>query len=44
MRRFFTIDDLVAVRVEDRVVAEIVDTVPRLLVAHPAFVGVRPAS
>ena len=41
VRRFFTIDDLVAVRVEDREVAAIVDTIPRRLVDHPAFAGVR---
>ena len=41
VRRFFTIDDLVAVRVDDPAVAEAVDTVPRLLAAHPGFGGVR---
>ena len=41
VRRFFTIDDLVAVRVEDREVAAIVDTIPRRLGDHPAFAGVR---
>ena len=41
VRRFFTIDDLVAVRVEHPEVARAVDTVPRLLVDHPAFAGVR---
>ena len=41
VRRFFTIDDLVAVRVEDREVAAIVDTIPRRLADHPAFAGVR---
>lgn len=41
VRRFFTIDDLVAVRVEDRDVAATVDTLPRRLVDHPAFAGVR---
>jgi (1->4)-alpha-D-glucan 1-alpha-D-glucosylmutase len=41
VRRFFTIDDLVAVRVEDPAVAEVVDTIPRLLCDHPAFAGVR---
>ncbi|MET0146873.1 MAG: malto-oligosyltrehalose synthase [Ilumatobacteraceae bacterium] len=41
VRRFFTIDDLVAVRVEDPQVAAVVDTIPRLLAAHPAFAGVR---
>jgi len=41
VRRFFTVDDLVAVRVEDPAVALAVDTVPRLLAEHPAFAGVR---
>jgi len=41
VRRFFTIDDLVAVRVEHAEVAAAVDTVPRLLAGHPAFAGVR---
>ena len=41
VRRFFTIDDLVAVRVEHDDVAEAVDTLPRRLAAHPAFAGVR---
>ena len=41
VRRFFTIDSLVAVRVEHAEVASAVDTVPRLLVDHPAFGGVR---
>ncbi len=41
VRRFFTIDDLVAVRVEDPAVAAVVDTIPRLLASHPAFAGVR---
>jgi (1->4)-alpha-D-glucan 1-alpha-D-glucosylmutase len=41
VRRFFTIDDLVAVRVEDPVVAAVVDTLPRLLADHEAFAGVR---
>lgn len=41
VRRFFTIDDLVAVRVEDLGVAAIVDTIPVRLAAHPAFAGVR---
>ena len=41
VRRFFTIDDLVAVRVDDRAVAAVVDTVPRLLTGHEAFAGVR---
>ena len=41
VRRFFTIDDLVAVRVEEPWVGEHVDTIPRRLVDHPAFSGVR---
>ena len=41
VRRFFTIDGLAAVRVEDPVVAAVVDTVPRLLADHPGFAGVR---
>lgn len=41
VRRFFTIDDLVAVRVEDPLVAHAVDTVPRRLLGHPAFAGIR---
>ena len=41
VRRFFTIDSLVAVRVEHAEVATAVDTIPRLLVDHPAFGGVR---
>jgi (1->4)-alpha-D-glucan 1-alpha-D-glucosylmutase len=41
VRRFFTIDGLAAVRVEDDAVASVVDTVPRLLVDHPGFAGVR---
>ncbi len=41
VRRFFTIDDLVAVRVEDPSVAEVVDIIPTLLTDHPAFAGVR---
>ena len=41
VRRFFTIDGLVAVRVEDPAVAAVVDTVPRLLADHPGFAGVR---
>ncbi|MGH9271101.1 MAG: malto-oligosyltrehalose synthase, partial [Ilumatobacteraceae bacterium] len=39
--RFFTIDQLVAVRVEHAEVAVAVDTVPRLLLDHDAFDGVR---
>ena len=41
VRRFFTIDDLVAVRAEDPAVAEVIDTLPQQLAAHPAFAGVR---
>jgi (1->4)-alpha-D-glucan 1-alpha-D-glucosylmutase len=41
VRRFFTIDDLVAVRVEDPAVAAVVDTIPVMLRDHPAFRGVR---
>ncbi len=41
VRRFFTIDDLVAVRVEESGVVAAVDTVPRLLAGHEGFAGVR---
>jgi (1->4)-alpha-D-glucan 1-alpha-D-glucosylmutase len=41
VRRFFTIDDLVAVRAEEPTVAEVIDTLPQQLAAHPAFAGVR---
>jgi (1->4)-alpha-D-glucan 1-alpha-D-glucosylmutase len=41
VRRFFTIDDLVAVRAEVPAVAEVVDTIPARLADHPAFAGVR---
>ncbi|WP_420451908.1 malto-oligosyltrehalose synthase [Ilumatobacter sp.] len=41
VRRFFTIDDLVAVRVEHPEVADAVDTLPAELTEHPAFTGVR---
>ncbi len=41
VRRFFTIDDLVAVRAEEPSVAEVIDTIPALLAEHPAFDGVR---
>lgn len=41
VRRFFTIDDLVGIRVEHAAVAWAVDTIPRDLTAHPAFAGVR---
>lgn len=41
VRRFFTIDDLVAVRVDEPDVADAVDTLPARLSSHPAFAGVR---
>ena len=41
VRRFFTIDDLVAVRAEVPAVAEVIDTIPVRLADHPAFAGVR---
>jgi (1->4)-alpha-D-glucan 1-alpha-D-glucosylmutase len=41
VRRFFTIDDLVAVRAEEPAVAEVIDTIPARLAEHPAFAGVR---
>lgn len=41
VRRFFTIDDLVAVRVEHAEIAATVDTIPTTLTQHPAFAGVR---
>ncbi len=41
VRRFFTIDGLVGVRVVDPDVAAVVDTVPRMLAEHDAFAGVR---
>lgn len=41
VRRFFTIDDLVGIRVENDDVATVVNSIPRRLVAHPAFAGVR---
>ena len=41
VRRFFTIDDLVAVRAEVPDVAEVIDTIPARLADHPAFAGVR---
>ena len=41
VRRFFTIDDLVAVRAEVPAVAELIDTIPARLADHPAFAGVR---
>ena len=41
VRRFFTIDDLVAVRAEDPHVAAEIDTLPVRLRDHPAFAGVR---
>ena len=41
VRRFFTIDDLVAVRVEHEHVAEVVDTLPARYAEHQGFGGVR---
>ena len=41
VRRFFTIDDLVAVRVEHEHVAEVVDTLPARYADHEGFGGVR---
>ena len=41
VRRFFTIDDLVAVRAEETEVAAAIDTIPMQLADHPAFAGVR---
>lgn len=41
VRRFFTIDDLVAIRVEHPDVAAVVDSIPDRLTAHAAFAGVR---
>ena len=41
VRRFFTIDDLVAVRAEVPAVADVIDTIPTQLDEHPAFAGVR---
>ena len=41
VRRFFTIDGLVGLRVVDPEVAAVVDTVPRMLAEHDAFAGVR---
>lgn len=41
VRRFFTIDDLVAVRAEEPAVAAVIDTIPSRLADHPAFAGVR---
>ncbi len=41
VRRFFTIDDLVAVRVEDEAVRSVIDSLPARLSEHPAFDGVR---
>lgn len=41
VRRFFTIDDLVAVRAEDPTVAATIDVVPAGLAGHPGFGGVR---
>ncbi|MDJ0770011.1 MAG: malto-oligosyltrehalose synthase [Ilumatobacter sp.] len=41
VRRFFMVDDLVAVRVEHPHVAEVVDTLPTRYAGHPGFGGVR---
>lgn len=41
VRRFFTIDDLVAIRAEEPDVAEAIDAIPTRLADHPAFAGVR---
>ena len=41
VRRFFTIDDLVGVRVEDADVAAVVDTLPARYADRPGFGGVR---
>ena len=41
VRRFFTVDNLVAVRVEHDDIAGTVDTIPIQLADHPAFAGVR---
>jgi (1->4)-alpha-D-glucan 1-alpha-D-glucosylmutase len=41
VRRFFTIDDLVAVRVEVPEVVELVDSLPERVADHPAFGGLR---
>jgi (1->4)-alpha-D-glucan 1-alpha-D-glucosylmutase len=41
VRRFFTIDDLVAVRVEVPEVAEVVDSLPERVADHPGFGGLR---
>ncbi len=41
VRRFFTIDDLVAVRAEEPDVAEAIDSIPVHFADHPAFAGVR---
>jgi (1->4)-alpha-D-glucan 1-alpha-D-glucosylmutase len=41
VRRFFTIDDLVAVRAEEPDIAEAIDTIPARLADHPALAGVR---
>lgn len=41
VRRFFTIDDLVAIRVEDADIAATVDTLPARYAGHPGFGGVR---
>jgi (1->4)-alpha-D-glucan 1-alpha-D-glucosylmutase len=41
VRRFFTVDDLVAVRVDDLAVAATVDTLPARYAGHAGFGGVR---
>lgn len=41
VRRFFTIDDLVAVRAEEPDVVAVIDTIPARLADHRAFAGVR---
>jgi (1->4)-alpha-D-glucan 1-alpha-D-glucosylmutase len=41
VRRFFTIDDLVAVRAEEPDIAEAIDAIPARFADHPAFAGVR---
>jgi (1->4)-alpha-D-glucan 1-alpha-D-glucosylmutase len=41
VRRFFTVDDLVAVCAEQPDVATVIDSIPARLASHPAFAGVR---
>jgi (1->4)-alpha-D-glucan 1-alpha-D-glucosylmutase len=41
VRRFFTIDDLVAVRVEVPEVVQVIDSLPERIATHPAFGGLR---